>query len=268
MPGIAAIRQPYTSFGGKLAERDASFYVRVSERLRHKQRALTPWDYERLVLEKFPQLYKVKCLRAESVANPGEPGTIELIVIPDIRDRLPFDPFTPKVPADLIRDVEAFLRDKMPPFAAVRVKNARYVPVKVRCGIRFLPGRDVGFCRNRLNEDLNRLLSPWAYQDGADLVIGGKVYANSIIDFIEQREYVDYVAGFRLFTSTDEGETFHPVPDAVAESDGYHAAAPAADGVLVAARAHQLDVISHADYRVERSGGIGFMAIQLDFQLA
>ena len=97
------------------------------------------------VLEKFPQLYKVKCLRPDATARV--PGLIELVVIPDIKNRLPFNPFEPKVPADLIRDIEAFLRDKTPPFARVEVKNAHYVPVKVRCGVRFMPGRDQSFCR-------------------------------------------------------------------------------------------------------------------------
>lgn len=264
VPGIARMRQPYTSFGGKMAEQDASFYVRVSERLRHKQRALTPWDYERLVLEKFPQIYKVKCLRTDPVARPRDPGGIELVVIPNIRNRLQFDPFEPKAPADSIRDIEAFLQGKTPPFASIKVKNAHYVPVKVRCGVRFLPGADEGFCRKRLNEELNRFLSPWAYEEGADLVIGGSVYANSIIDFLEERDYVDYIAEFKLFTSEDEGKTFNPV----VETDDYHAGARGADGVLVAAREHQFDVISHADYRVEGFTGIDYMKIELDFIVA
>ncbi len=262
--GVDAISQPYPSFGGKLAEQDIRFYTRVSERLRHKQRALTPWDYERLVLEKFPQLYKVKCLRADPVAHPRTPGRIVLIVIPDIRSRLPLDPFEPKAPADLIRDIEMFLVDKTPPFARVTVRNAHYVPVKVRCGVRFVPGSDESFTRKRLTDELNRFLSPWAYQDGADLVIGGNVYANSIIDFIEQREYVDYIAEFKLFTSEDGGATFSFIP----ETDDYHAGTRSDDGVLVAARTHQFDVISHADYRVEVFSGINYMQIGLDFIVA
>ena len=262
--GIAAIRQPYTSFGGKVRELNTSFHVRVSERLRHKQRALTPWDYERLVLEKFPQLYKVKCLRADPIAHPRELGRIDLIVIPDIKNRMPFDPFEPKAPADLIRDIEAFLQDKTPPFASVVVKNAHYVPLKVRCGVRFLPGSDESYCRKQLEDELNRFLSPWAYEEGADLVIGGNVYANSIIDFIEQRDYVDYIAELKLFTSEDEGKTFA----FVAVTDDYHATAQKPDGVLVAARQHQFDVISHADYRVEAFGGINYMQIGLDFIVA
>jgi len=257
--GVAGIRQPYTSFGGKSPEQPADFNVRVSERLRHKRRALTIWDYERLVLEKFPQIYKVKCLPADPAAHPRDPGRIVLVVIPDIRNRLPFNPFEPKVPADQIRDIEAFLRDKTPPFASVEVRNAHYVPVKVRCGVRFLPGRDEGYCRQRLMDELNRFLSPWAYDEGADIVIGGSIYANSIINFIDQRDYVDYVAGFKLFTGDDD--VFVPEP----EEGGYRASTNRPDGVLVAARQHRFDVIPDADYRIEEFTGINYMMVELDF---
>ena len=270
VPGVLGIRQPYTSFGGTMAEQDGSFYVRVSERLRHKRRALTPWDYERLVLERFPQIYKVKCLRADAIARQHEAGRVELVVIPDIKNRLPFDPFEPKAPADLIRDIETFLADKTPPFANVTVKNPHYVAVKVRCGVRFMPGEDETFCRRRLNDELNRFLSPWAYEEGADLIIGGSVYANSLINFIDGRDYVDYVAEFELFTSED-GEHFTfippPPPDAVLP-EGYHASASRPDAILIAAREHQFDVISTADYHVENFTGINYMKIELDFIVA
>jgi hypothetical protein len=261
IPGIASLIQPYTSFGGKPAEQDKRFNVRVSERLRHKQRALTLWDYERLVLEKFPQIYKVKCLRSDPIKYPLEPGRIEIVIIPDIKNRLPFNPFAPKAPADQIQDIQRFLEDKMPPFASLVVKNAVYMPVMVRCGIRFMPGSDEGYCRRQLNEELNRFLSPWAYEEGADLVIGGRIYANSIINFIDRCDYVDYLAGFTLFTGENT-----LVPDSTEQ--GYHVSAGRPDVVLVAAREHYFTTITTTDYQVENYNGIGYMKIELDFIVA
>ena len=262
IPGLARLRQPYTSFGGRIAEADAGFHLRVSERLRHKRRALTAWDYERLVLERFPRIHKVKCLRADPAEHPQDPGRIVLVVIPDIRNRLPFNPFEPKLPADQVRDIEAFLQDKLPPFVSVEVRNAVYLPVKVRCGVRFVPGSDEGFCRQRLGDELNRFLSPWAYDDGADIVIGGSLYANSIVNFIDQRDYVDFLAGFKLFIGDDERLVLDD------DDAGYRASADRPDAVLVAARRHQFDVITDADYRVEEFTGIDYMMIELDFSVA
>ena len=256
LAGVGKLMQPYSSFGGRPAEASADFNLRVSERLRHKQRALTPWDYERLVLEHFPHLHKVRCLRPAADALPGQ---VDLIVVPDISHNFPFDPFEPKVPADVIRDIESFLADKTPPFASLRVRNAFFVPLKVRCGVRFAAGQDEGFARQRLNDELNRFLSPWAYDEGADLSFGGAIYANSIIDFIDERDYVDYIAELRLFMTIDGRDTLVP------EAPDYHASAGRPDAVLVAARQHEFDVIAGADYRVEGFAGINYMKLELDF---
>ena len=261
VPGLAAITQPYSSFGGRPAEQAAHFNTRVSERLRHRQRALTPWDYEHLVLERFPQLYKVKCLRADARWQP-QPGAVDLVVVPDITQRQPFDPFAPRASAELLADIQAWLADKLPASATLRVRNAHFVAVKVRCGVRFLPGTDEGWCRQQLNDDLNRHLSPWAYADGADLVIGGSLYANSIINFIEQRPYVDFIAGLRLFTG--EQGRFTLVPN----TPEHRIVPDWPDMVLVAAGSHEFDVIAANDQRVQGFEGIGNMRIELDFSIA
>ena len=52
---IKSVSQPFSSFGSRAAETDTDYYQRVSERLRHKNRAITLWDYERLILQKFPE---------------------------------------------------------------------------------------------------------------------------------------------------------------------------------------------------------------------
>ena len=51
---IKSVYQPSSSWGGKMKEEGDNFYIRTSERLRHKNRAVNTWDYERLVLERFP----------------------------------------------------------------------------------------------------------------------------------------------------------------------------------------------------------------------
>ena len=61
-PAIKVVSQPFVTHGGKAEESDEHFALRTSERLRHKDRAIQIWDYERLVLEEFPNIYKVKCL--------------------------------------------------------------------------------------------------------------------------------------------------------------------------------------------------------------
>lgn len=265
--GLAALHQPYSAFGGRAAEDDRALRVRASERLRHRGRALTPWDAERLVLEHFPQLHKARCLRADEfeAALAPPPGTVTLVVVPDMVHRQPFDPSSPKVQADLIRDIAAFLAERLPLGAQLRVINPHVVQLKVRCGIRLRPGVDEGLARQRLTEALNRHLAPWAWAEGTDLMIGGRIHANSILHFIEQRDEVDYVAELRLFTS-DDGH-WRPATDA-GDGQGPGASPGRPDGVLVPAPQHEFLVIGDADYRTEGLDGIGHMKVELDFIVA
>jgi len=254
--GIAGVRQPYSSFGGRMSEEQGMWATRVSERLRHKQRALSAWDYERLVLDRFPEIYKAKCIPA----SPERPGEVVVVVIPDIRNLMPSDPFEPKAPSKLLSDVEGYLAAKAPTFATVKARNAHYVAVRVRLAVRFTgPGNEAFYLRT-LNDELNRFLSPWAYEEGADIAIGGKIYANSIADFADRRPYVDYVAGIELFRS-DDGEHFMPAPGGVVEGGRQ-------DAVLVAARTHTIDIIRDAVYDESVMRGIGFMKVELDFIVA
>ncbi|NJK31528.1 MAG: hypothetical protein HC927_03380 [Deltaproteobacteria bacterium] len=148
--------------------------------------------------------------------------------------------------------------------ARVRVRNARYVPVLLRLIVRFRPGQDEGWSKQQLNEDLNRFLSPWAYEQGADLEIGGKFYANSIIDYVDRRDYVDYVAHLRLFTV--EGSDIKA--GTLGATGDYHVSASEPDTVLVAARQHHIEVLSTTGEQFEPFTGIGYMKIDLDLMVA
>ncbi|MGL4632440.1 MAG: carboxypeptidase-like regulatory domain-containing protein, partial [Leadbetterella sp.] len=59
---IKSLTQPFASYNGVPAEIGTEYYTRVSERLRHKNRAITVHDYEKLVLEYFPSIFKVKAI--------------------------------------------------------------------------------------------------------------------------------------------------------------------------------------------------------------
>jgi len=265
VPGILSLQQPYTSYGGKPGERDGSFNTRASQRLRHKRRALSLWDYEHLILERFPGIHKAKCIPASST-EPSELGKVDIIVIPDIRKQIPFNPFEPKATTGQIAEISEFLASRVPDLAEVRVKNAYYVPVRVRFAVQFTAGSDPGYYKPLLNEELNRFLSPWAYDADTEVCIGGKIYANAIVNFLERRPYVDYVAELKLFKNED-GLEFVLIED-LADEAGYRVQTDRPDGVLVADPQHEIDLITEARFEDAKFTGIGYMKIQLDFIVA
>ncbi len=255
---VRGIQQPYSSFGGKSPELAERFYTRVSERLRHKNRALTSWDYEHLVLEAFPAIFKAKCLPVGASADPRMADVIQVIVIPDIKGKLPFDPFEPKSPADVLFQIEQYLSKQAASFAQFKVKNPSYLRLKVRLGVRLRSDANAGYYQHLLNEELQRYLAPWAYDRSAEIVFGGAINSSLIVNFVEERSYVDYVAGIKLFVSAD-GQHYTPY-------DEGNMLAP--DVILVSDHAHQIDLIGEEGYEEQFFTGINYMKIELDFQVA
>jgi hypothetical protein len=230
----------------------------VSEGLRHRGRALAAWDYERLVLEEFgSRIHKVK-----AIAGLGD-GLVKVIVIPDLRGALPADALAPKAPANLLEAMRRFLQARAPEAATVQVQNAVFLPVRIRLGVRFRAGQEERFSRQRLAGDLVRFLSPWAYDEGAEIRLGDTIYATSIVDFADRLDYVDYVAQIRLFLLDRNGNPTQ-------EQDGMEASiqAPGPDTVLVSWRQHRIDLISEIGYDAQSFSGIGYMQIEFDFIVA
>lgn len=263
-PEIKKIKQPYTSSKGKPAESDDLFYNRISERLRHKNRAITMWDYEHMVLEQFPEVYKVKCLPASIDGKASQLGTVDVIVIPDIKGKLPFNPFEPKVPADTIYKIQEYLNGHIPAFAEANVINPTYLQVKTRFAVKLKKGYNEGFYLAKLEEEIKRFLAPWAYDEGSDISIGGKIYSSVIVNFIAERPYVDYIARIKLFQSTD-GIRF---TDARALNNGQNiVVADKPDTILVSAMAHEIDIIDETGYDEDDFDGINYMRVELDFKI-
>ena len=263
---IATVAQPYSSFGGRRQETNRTFYTRVSERLRHKHRAITRWDYERLVLEQFPQIYKVKCLTQAEQANAPSAAQVTVVVIPNIANTAPFLPLEPKAPLYLLRQIEAYLQTHASPFVRIAVKNPRYEQIKYRVAVRFQPGYEQGYSLKQLNQALVRFLSPWAYEEQSDISFGSSIHSSTVIHFIESRPYVDYVANLKLIEQVTLSVDNRPQPTtAYRVNTSNLAQVKQVDSILVSAPNHIIDLITASDYTEESFEGIDYMIVGLDF---
>ncbi len=217
---IKTILQPFESFGGRGREAASAFYTRVSERLRHKDRAVALWDYERLVLEAFPQIYRIKCLphtqfqpakpyqpatptQEEKPAQPAKyrelaPGHVTLIVVPDHQQHNQRDPLKPFASLGLLQEIEVFLRARTSCFVTLHVRNPEFEEVNTEFQVSLLSGYDETYYKEKLKQEITRFLSPWAYADGSSPTFGGKIYRSVLINFVEERPYVDFVTEFVL----------------------------------------------------------------------
>ena len=318
VPEVSKVSQPFASFDGKHREIGKEFYTRVSERLRHKHRAITPWDYEHIVLDRFPSIYKVKCithtdpdclcrdrvpfelkrdfqlkyntdsvfddasliaigsikkqlnhfsdlnakitshagdgnqvlaemmanrLRAEMVASGVDnsrftvetsldalirtidvkltgntsistedyccgpqvaPGHVLLVPIANLKNRNAVNPLQPKTGRRTLLEIESYLKKLTSPFVHVHAKNPVYEQILVFFRVKFYPQYEIGYYLKKLNDEIVHFLTPWAFDEDAEVKFGQKVYASSIINFIEERKYVDFITDFNMVMCKDE----------------------------------------------------------------
>ncbi|MEO0407817.1 MAG: baseplate J/gp47 family protein, partial [Cyanobacteria bacterium P01_A01_bin.135] len=205
-PAVKGIEQPYPSEGGRVQEAPPQFYTRVSERLRHKGRAVTIFDYERLVLENFPDIYKVRCLNHGQFDDQTNalfelaPGAVTLAVLPDLSQRPTLNDLQPKVNINRLQAIEDYLTTLASSWSTIKVVNPQYEPIQVTFEVKFRSPYDAnfGFYRRELDRAIASFLTPWTLDQAADINFGGRIYRSSILNFVEEQDYVDYVTNFRM----------------------------------------------------------------------
>lgn len=203
---VKSVLQPYDSFLGRLPEDQGHFYIRVSETLRHKGRAIQAFDYERIVLEAFPSVYKIKCINhsfaldADRYINDFSmaPGYIVLAVIPDLNILKAGNSSEPKVPVSMLEDIEIMIRLVTSPFVRVRAVNPRYEKVNICIQVRLVKGKDEAYFREKLADDIRFFLEPWAIGQFDKLTFGQCIYRSDIIRFLETRDYVDFISDIQM----------------------------------------------------------------------
>ncbi len=195
---VKSVDQPFNSFGGRPAETDAQYYRRVSERLRHKNRAITLWDYEHLVLQNFPEIFKVKCLNHTCDCSFQSPGHVSIVVIPDTLNRNVFDPYQPRVSRATLNRIGNFLSRLNSLHVQTEVINPDYEEVKISLKVRFFAQYDGALYSDRLNEDIIRFLSPWAFSEREEINFGTILRRSVLIDYLENLPYVDYLQDVQI----------------------------------------------------------------------
>ncbi|MCK9200413.1 MAG: hypothetical protein M0P59_00305 [Gallionella sp.] len=211
IPGLAGIRQIMESSGGKPPESDTQRTIRASERLRHKNRAVTPWDYERLVLQRFPEIYKAKCFScmtgdAES-RRKIKPGHLLIVLIPYLKEQVTANSH-PMVNALLLREVRDFVKGLASACVKISVRNPAYERIQVRCKVKFRKGAGRGAQLNRLNREIVDYLSPWS-DGGLAARFGWRLRCNDIQSHIQGLDYVESVSGLSMLRIDDGDDRCH-----------------------------------------------------------
>ena len=209
--GVDSILQLRASFDGKAAESRLQFRTRASERLRHKNRAQTAADYEALILEKFPQVAKVKCfphLRSDRSKHRRVcPGHLLIIPLPHLNLGGHVNQ-KPNLSGHLINEIQLYIEQFASADVKISVENPVYEEIQVRCTVTLKAQYNHHRFRGRYIEQINQAicdyLSPW-HPRGQQLHFGWRIQQHNIVSFLHELEYVEDVTGVSLLQISPQG---------------------------------------------------------------
>ena len=181
----------------------------------------------------------------------------------------------PRAGSKLLEDIRQYLARRISLFLNLSVQNPVYEQILVHGKVRFNPGIDEGYYVQVLNKEIKRFLSPWAFDEGVELVFGGRIHQSEVIAFIERRPYVDYITNFRLSHITKNigaiGIGSMQVGfDFVVGDEVVQAVAASPRSIIVSVQQHDIEVWREEEnvFFGTRELGIDFMAVGIDFEVA
>ena len=261
IPGIASLRQLSPFAGGNEPESREAFYVRGSERLRHKNRAVTTWDIEHLLLAAFRYLHQVKCVGPGGDDAWIAPGELMVVCVPKVSSI----EITPRLGHHQLTDITKYLRNRVSPFVSLRVVNPTYERIKISCRIRLTEGanRERGRVWKELHQALREFICPWV--TGGVLPIGGTVNKNEVMALVGRHPEVTYVTGFSIVHIYQDAGDFG-LGDTARESyklESVKAFRPWS--LLVPCEEHAIDFLDVDEYEYPQPTAIDRMRLGTDF---
>jgi hypothetical protein len=198
IPGVEQVMQPAPSHGGRPSEDSETFRIRMSERLHHKGRGVDPLDFEQLVLERFPEVFKAKCFANLMQRLPVRPAPGQILVVP-----VPYPPSSAKASLEatlngsLLAKIQEFLQGLCSESARVTVANPSYERMQVHCTVRLRRSGSPGCSLDTLAQAISDWISPWN-SIGNNVHFGWKIRQQELHAFLEGLDFVDRVDHFSI----------------------------------------------------------------------
>ena len=260
---LAAIAQLNAMIRIPEVESEQHFQMRVSESLRHKGKALTPWDYEHLILENFPEVGSVHCFPTRSYYSQGrEPGRVLVIVTP-LHTACDHSLCLPKqLDSSYLLAIRRFLLSVSRSHVQIEVRNPGYEKIQIRCKVTLKEGVSHGPALRRLEYAIKAQLCPWE-ADTLNTGLGFCLSLEKLSAFILRQQNVVKVSALSALKISLDEDTEYSLQDSAATSQPICAAFP---WYLLIPEEHQYiqispDNLSHKPVTV----GIGELVIGEQF---
>jgi hypothetical protein len=178
IPQIATITQPFSSFGGTMAEDSSQMNQRVSLRLKTKDRAISPEDYYRLIKKNFETVFYVKTIfdNVNKVNN--------ICVVPNAKNWQDPNALIPLFNQCILDEINDFLAERAG-LIPVNVINFDLVPVQISANIKVMSGYTLNGVMNNVNQALILFLSSWIAGNQPKITIDQGISQLEVTTFIQ-----------------------------------------------------------------------------------
>jgi len=274
LPGLGLVLQVGASEGWRAADPPEALRMRSAERLRHKARAVTRWDYERLLLDAYPAVWKAKCFAHHQVTMDDaatasrsvrhrhladRPGQVLVVVVPFPQPGELFSSTeAPRLDSAVLDEMERHLQSCAPPGASVRVRNAAYERAQVRCMVQLTRGSHPGAALRQLNQAIVEHLSPW-HPHGLGSAFDWSVHAEEMEAFLRAQPDVDAVGRVSMLHIVRNDRQFNALRDTATHViDGEASTLRPAQpwSLLLPTRRHLIELCDEIGSLVPRRTGI------------
>ncbi|HEU4719013.1 MAG TPA: hypothetical protein VFU15_14310, partial [Bacteroidia bacterium] len=225
IPSISTITQPFDSFGGTQAEDETTMNLRVSNRLKTKDRAVTYGDFYTLISQSFPGVYY------SSSKYDGESGTVNVYLVKKSSSASVANAFSPLVSDCTETQVEAFLAQRVSLFTSLIVSNYAIQPLSVTANVSIEQGYAWQYVLGAITTAIDLFLSPWIECDATQADIGKAILPGEISSLLLSIGGVESVTGV----------TFSSVSGSAGPGGSV---VPLAGSILVTTRKHTINLVT------------------------
>ena len=155
MPQIANVMQPFSSFGGIPAESHKDMYLRVCNRLKTKDRIITPADIYTSLKHKFPEI----CY-SRSIFDASN-NTTSVYVVPEIENVNALNAFIPRLNNCKLEAISKYLNSHSSVFNTFVAKNFNLHLVTVSAFLYVDSTVESATFKESVIQKLNLYISPW-----------------------------------------------------------------------------------------------------------
>ena len=216
--GVDSVINPVAAGGGSDAATNEDMLTIGPAQISHRDRAVTPDDFERLALEASREVRKVRCLPNRNASGRRELGWTTVHIVPDSEEREPIPSL------GLRRAVQRYLAERADVTLVdqkhIVIGPPKYVPVTVEATVYAKSLDLVAKAEQNVKKELERFLHPLkggpekqGWEFGRDLA------ASDLYALLEEIDEVDYVGSLQLFLGTSpSGEQIEVEADALIAS--------------------------------------------------